>query len=78
MEPGIWSCCTTCRMWDQHALKVTCMYSVGLMAAQFLNTLDSVERYSVEENEWKKVSVIPETVITPQVAVIRMPRKYLV
>ena len=42
-----------------------------------LNTLDSVERYSAEESEWKKVSVIPETVITPQVAVIRMPRKYL-
>ena len=50
----------------------------GSNGRSVLNTLDSVERYSVEENEWKKVSVIPETVITPQVAVIRMPRKYLV
>lgn len=50
----------------------------GSNGRSVLNTLDSVERYSAEENEWKKVSVIPETVITPQVAVIRMPRKYLV
>ena len=50
----------------------------GSNGRSVLNTLDSVERYSTEENEWKKVSVIPETVITPQVAVIRMPRKYLV
>jgi len=50
----------------------------GFNGRSVLNTLDSVERYNAEENEWKKVSVIPETVITPQVAVIRMPRKYLV
>ena len=50
----------------------------GSNGRSVLNTLDSVERYSTEENEWKKVSVIPETIITPQVAVIRMPRKYLV
>jgi len=50
----------------------------GSNGRSVLNTLDSVERYSAEENEWEKVSVIPETVITPQVAVIRMPRKYLV
>lgn len=50
----------------------------GSNGRSVLNTLDSVERYSAEENEWKKVSVIPETVITPQVAVIRMPGKYLV
>ena len=50
----------------------------GSNGRSVLNTLDCVERYSAEENEWEKVSVIPETVITPQVAVIRMPRKYLV
>ena len=61
---------------------ITCIRSQvyvfgGSNGRSSLNTLNSVERYSAEENEWKKVSVIPETVITPQVAVIRMPRKYL-
>ena len=50
----------------------------GSNGRSVLNTLDSVERYSSEEDGWKKVSVIPETVIAPQVALIRMPRKYLV
>lgn len=50
----------------------------GSNGRSVLNTLDSVECYSTEENEWKKVSVIPETVIAPQVALIRMPKKYLV
>lgn len=50
----------------------------GSNGRSVLNTLDSVECYNSEEDEWKKVSVIPETVIAPQVALIRMPRKYLV
>ena len=50
----------------------------GSNGRSILNTLDSVERYSAEDKEWTKVSVIPETVVAPQVALIRMPRKYLV
>jgi len=49
----------------------------GANGRSVLNTLDSVECYNATDNEWKTVSVIPDTVVAPQVAVIRMPRKYL-
>ena len=49
----------------------------GANGRSVLNTLDSVECYNATDDEWKTVSVIPDTVVAPQVAVIRMPRKYL-
>lgn len=49
----------------------------GSNGRSILNTLDSVECYNEEDKEWRKISVIPETIVAPQVAVFRMPRKYL-
>lgn len=49
----------------------------GSNGRSVLNTLDSVERYNVTEDRWEAVSVIPEIVISPQVAVVKIPQKYL-
>ena len=49
----------------------------GSNGRSILNTLDSVECYNEEDKVWRKISVIPETIVAPQVAVFRMPRKYL-
>lgn len=49
----------------------------GSNGRSVLNTLDSVERYNVTEDRWETVSVIPEIVISPQVAVVKIPQKYL-
>lgn len=49
----------------------------GANGRSVLNTLDSVERYNATEDEWRAVSVMPETVVAPQVTTVRMPRKYL-
>ncbi|XP_022805169.1 kelch-like ECH-associated protein 1 [Stylophora pistillata] len=61
---------------------ITCMADQvyvfgGSNGRSILNTLDSVECYSEEDKDWRKVTVIPEAIVAPQVAMLRMPTKYL-
>ena len=56
-----------------------CIYIFGgSNGRSILNTLDSVECYNAGEDKWQTVSVMPETVVSPQVSIARMPQKYLI